>query len=113
MYVYVSGNGYVCQRRPRRRLVRSILRLRAIPTSHRIIYDTNIGNLFLEKECLSIAYLSGGDDLKRAESGLEVGGVALKVVKSTSNAGLELAGLRARWAVGRDLVDGTHDCGLS
>jgi len=57
--------------------------------------------------------LSGGDDLKRAESGLEVGGVALKVVKSTSNAGLELAGLRARWAVGRDLVDGTHDCGLS
>lgn len=41
----------------------------------------------------SAAHLSGIDELKRAKSGLQVGGVGLEVVKSTSNAELEL-----RWA---------------
>lgn len=60
----------------------------------------------------SIAHLSCGNKLKGSECGLEVGGVCLEIVKSASNAGLELRGLRARWAVGRDFVEGAHDCGV-
>lgn len=58
-----------------------------------------------------MAYLSGGDDLKRAESGLQVGSASLKIVESGGDLSLELRRLCARWAVRRDLVDGTHGCG--
>jgi hypothetical protein len=60
-----------------------------------------------------IAYLSGGDELKRSESGLQVSGVGLEVIESSSNAGLELRWLRTGRAVRRDLVEGTHVCWLS
>lgn len=59
----------------------------------------------------SMAYLFGRDDLKRAESSLQVGRVGLELVKSASNAGLKLRGLCARRAVGGDLVEGAHICG--
>lgn len=60
-----------------------------------------------------ISYLSGGDDLKGSEGSLEVGGVGLKVVEGTSDAGLKLRRVLARGAVRRDLVQcGTHDCGF-
>lgn len=60
---------------------------------------------------MSMAYLSGRDDLERAEGGLEIGGVGLEVVERAGNGGLELGWLCARWAVRRDLVEGTHVCG--
>lgn len=50
--------------------------------------------------------------MKGSESRLQVGGVGLEIVESASNAGLELRGVLARWAVGRDLVEGTHGCWL-
>ena len=59
----------------------------------------------------SKAHLSCGNDLKRSQCGLQVGGVGLEVIESASNAGLELGWLLARWARGRDLVEGTHICG--
>lgn len=49
--------------------------------------------------------------MKGSESSLQVRGVGLEIVKSASNAGLKLRWLLARRAVGRDLVDGAHDCG--
>lgn len=57
------------------------------------------------------AYLSCRNELKRSESSLEIGGVGLEVIESTGNAGLELRGILTGWARGRDLVEGTHDCG--
>ena len=61
-----------------------------------------------------ISYLTGRDELKGAESTLEVGSVGLKVVEGASNGGLKLRGVLARGAVGRDLVElrGRHfgDC---
>jgi hypothetical protein len=49
--------------------------------------------------------------LKGSQCGLQVGGVGLEVIESASDADLELGRVRARWARGRDLVEGTHDCG--
>lgn len=48
--------------------------------------------------------------MKRAERDLEVGGVGLKVVESSRDAGLQLGGALARRARGRDLVEGAHGC---
>jgi hypothetical protein len=59
----------------------------------------------------SKAHLSCGNELKWSQCGLQVGGVGLEIVKSASDAGLELGWLLARWARGRDLVEGTHGCG--
>lgn len=59
----------------------------------------------------SIAYLLCGNELKRAEGSLQVGGVGLEIVESASDAGLELRWLLAGLAVGGDLVKGRHDCG--
>ena len=59
----------------------------------------------------SKAHLSCGNELKRSQCGLQVGGVGLEVVESASDAGLELGWVRARCARGRDLVECTHDCG--
>ena len=59
----------------------------------------------------SKAHLSCGNELKGSQCGLQVGGVGLEVVESASDAGLELGWLLARWARGRDLVEGAHDCG--
>lgn len=60
------------------------------------------------------SYLTGVDELKGAESALEVGSVGLKVVEGASDGGLKLRGVLARGAVGRDLVElrGRHfgDC---
>ena len=53
-----------------------------------------------------ISYLTGGDELQRAQGDLEVGGVGLEVEQSLSNALLELRGVLPRGAVGRDLVEG-------
>ena len=58
-----------------------------------------------------MAYLFGRDELKRAESGLQVGGVGLEIIESSGNAGLKLGRLLARLAVWGDLVEGAHDCG--
>lgn len=90
---------YVCQRRPRRRFVR----LKAAR------YSNVEGRICCAGE-LSIAYLSSRNDLKGSERGLEVGSASLKVVESSSNLSLELGRLCARWAVRRDLVEGTHGC---
>jgi hypothetical protein len=57
------------------------------------------------------AYLSRRNELKRSKSSLEIRSVSLEVVESTGNASLELRGILAGWARGRDLVEGTHDCG--
>jgi hypothetical protein len=57
------------------------------------------------------AHLSCGNELKWSQCGLQVGGVGLEVIESASDAGLELGWLLARWARGRDLVEGAHDCG--
>jgi hypothetical protein len=54
--------------------------------------------------------LSCGNELKRSECGLEICGIGLEIVQSTSNAGLKLRGVLARWARGRDLVEGAHGC---
>lgn len=54
----------------------------------------------------SDSHLAGRDNLQRAEGGLEVGSVALKVIKSLSNGLLELRGVLPRGAVGGDLVQG-------
>jgi len=56
------------------------------------------------------SYLTGRDELQRAESDLEVGSVGLEIVESASNAGLQLGGVLAGRAVHRDLVElgGTH-----
>ena len=54
------------------------------------------------------AYLSCVDELKRAESGLQVRGVCLEVVESTSDAGLEFGWVGTGWALGRDLLKGSH-----
>jgi hypothetical protein len=51
------------------------------------------------------AHLSSGNELKGAESGLQVGGVGLEVVEGTGDAGLKLRWVLARWAVGSDLVE--------
>jgi hypothetical protein len=59
---------------------------------------------------MSIAHLFCGNDLKWSKCGLQVGGVRLEIVESPSNAGLELRWVLARWAVSRDLVEGTHGC---
>lgn len=53
----------------------------------------------------SSSHLTGRDELQRPESGLEVGSVALEIVESASNAGLQLRGVLAGRAVGRDLVE--------
>jgi hypothetical protein len=58
-----------------------------------------------------ISHLSCVHELKRSECDFEVGGVGLEVVESTSDADLELRGVLARWARGRDLIERTHDCG--
>ena len=50
--------------------------------------------------------------MKGSQCGLQVGGVGLEIIESASDAGLELGWLLARWARGRDLVEGTHDCGV-
>ena len=50
--------------------------------------------------------------MKRSKCDLEVGRVGLQVVERTGDAGLELGRVLARWARGRDLVEGTHDCGV-
>ena len=57
-----------------------------------------------------LAHLSCARELQWSECSLQVGGVGLEVVQSTSNAGLELRGALAGRAVRRDLVEGTHDC---
>lgn len=118
MYEYMTVCVYVCRlpAAPASSFRSFDLKLRAIPipTQH-LVSSQRVGYcivLYLEYRVLSIAYLSSGDDLKRAKSSLEVRGVALKVVKSASDAGLELAGLCTRWAVRRDLVDSTHICGV-
>lgn len=66
------------------------------------------------KELDSLAsHLSGRDELQGSEGRLEVGSVGLEIVKSASDAGLELRRVLARRAVRRDLVQsGTHDCGF-
>lgn len=51
--------------------------------------------------------------MKGSEGRLQVGGVGLEIVESASDAGLELGGVLARWARGRDLVEGAHDCWLT
>ena len=55
-----------------------------------------------------IAHLSCVDELKRTEGCLQVGGVCLEVVESASNAGLEFGWVRTGWALGRDLLKGSH-----
>lgn len=52
------------------------------------------------------SHLTSGDDLQRAQSDLEVGGVGLEVVESLSNVLLKLGGVLPRGAVGGDLVQG-------
>lgn len=54
--------------------------------------------------------LSGIDELKRAKSGLQVGGVGFEVVESTSNAELELRRACAAGRVRGDLLYGGHRC---
>jgi hypothetical protein len=61
--------------------------------------------------CVGLAHLSRVRELQWSECGLQVGGVGLEIVESASDAGLELRWVRARWARGRDLVEGAHDCG--
>jgi hypothetical protein len=50
--------------------------------------------------------------LKWSEGSLQVGSVGLEVVESAGNAGLKLRWVLARWARGRDLVEGAHGCGV-
>lgn len=57
------------------------------------------------------SHLACGHELKRAERNLEVRCVRLEVVESSRDAGLELGWALARWARGRDLVEGAHVCG--
>ena len=58
----------------------------------------------------SFAHLSCADKLQRTQGRLQVRGVGLEIVKSTSNAGLELSRVGVRRTRRRDLVDGRHDC---
>ena len=65
--------------------------------------------------CLSsqcIAHLSCRNELKWSESDFEVGGIGLQVVERTGDAGLKLGRVLTRWARGRDLIEGAHDCGV-
>jgi len=55
-----------------------------------------------------VAHLFCGNELKRSECGLEIRGVGLEIVKSTSNAGLKLRWLLAGFARSGDLVEGAH-----
>jgi hypothetical protein len=59
----------------------------------------------------SKAHLSCGNELKGSQCGLQIGGVGLEVVESTSDTGLKLGWLLAGRARGRDLIEGTHGCG--
>ncbi len=52
------------------------------------------------------SHLTGRDELQRAEGDLEVGSVGLEFVQSAGDALLELRGVLAARAVGRDLVEG-------
>lgn len=56
------------------------------------------------------SHLTSRDELQRAQSDLEIGGVGLELVESASDGGLELRGVLAGRAVRRDLVElgGTH-----
>ena len=56
-----------------------------------------------------VAYLAGGDELKRTERAAHVGDVGLELVKSSGDVGLDFRRLLARRAVARDLVEGRHD----
>jgi len=62
--------------------------------------------------CVSVngltAHLSCIDELKRTEGGLQVRGVCLEVVESSSDAGLEFGWVRTGWALGRNLLEGSH-----
>ncbi|KAL1843534.1 hypothetical protein VTJ49DRAFT_1127 [Mycothermus thermophilus] len=52
------------------------------------------------------SHLTGRDELQRPESRLEVGSVGLEVVEGAGNGLLDLGGVLAARAVGRDLVEG-------
>lgn len=54
----------------------------------------------------SNSHLLSVDELQRTQRRLEVGGVGLQVVEGRGDLGLELRGVLARRAVGRNLVEG-------
>jgi hypothetical protein len=67
-------------------------------------------HVYLSSQC--IAHLSCGNELKRSKCDFEVGRVGLEVIERTGDAGFELGRVLTRWARGRDLVEGAHDCGV-
>lgn len=52
------------------------------------------------------SHLLSIDELQRTQRSLEIGGAGLQVVESRGNLRLQLGGVLAGWAVGRDLVEG-------
>lgn len=57
-------------------------------------------------------YLTSGDKLQRTQGGLQVLGVALEIIQSIGERGLQFGGVLSRRRVGSDLVEGSHDCAL-
>jgi hypothetical protein len=52
--------------------------------------------------------LAGRHELERSQGNLEIGSVGLEIIESSRDAGLKLGWVLARWARGRDLVEGAH-----
>ncbi len=60
----------------------------------------------------TVAHLSCGNELQRPKSDFQIRRVSLEVVEGTGDAGLQLRRVLSRRACGRDLVEGTHGCGV-
>lgn len=74
--------------------------------SHSVEQDSRIReSLGYGMSSESSSHLTGRHNLQRPEGGLEIGSVALELVKSGRDAGLQLGRVLARRAVGRDLVE--------
>ena len=59
-------------------------------------------------QCCGLAYLSCVCELKGSESGLQVGGVGLKVIEGTGDARFQLRGILAGRRIGSYLVQCRH-----
>lgn len=62
---------------------------------------------------VAASYLTGRDELQRAQGGAHVLDVVLELVESIGDAALDLRGVLARRRVGGDLVEVRHDGQLS
>lgn len=70
----------------------------------------NTGRQEIRMQGLNAAYLTSRDELQRAQRSLQILGVALEVVKSVGERGLQLRRALSRSRVGSNLVERSHDC---